>query len=469
MKELTTPLEVIVLAAGQGKRMRSRLPKVLHPLAGRPLLCHVLDAAAALAPQRMHVVVGHGAAQVRAAMRAAMRAASDAPVNWVDQTRQRGTGHAVAQALPAVDPGSLLLVLYGDVPLVSAATLQRCVEAAAEGFLSIVTAHFDDPAELGRIVRDAEDSITGIVEYRDADADQRGIREINSGILAAPAERLRAWLAAVTPANAQGEYYLTDVVGRAVADGVAVRGIVAADAEEVTGVNDRAQLAALERVYQRRQAEALMAAGVTIADPARLDVRGRVSAGQDCFLDVNVVLEGHVRLGNDVRIGPGSVIRDAELGDGVVVHAHTVVDGAEVGALCQVGPFARLRPGTRLGEGARIGNFVETKMAVLGPGSKANHLAYLGDATLGEDCNVGAGTITCNYDGVDKHPTVIGDRVFVGSNSTLVAPLTIESDAFVAAGSTVTSPVAAGDLAVGRSRQRNIHGWKRPERRKRDS
>lgn len=459
-------LEVIVLAAGQGKRMRSRLPKVLHPLAGRPMLGHVLDRVAELAPRRVHVVVGHGADEVRAAFAAE---AVSLRITWVHQAEQRGTGHAVAQALPGVSDGAQVLVLYGDVPLIGTETLHRCVNAAAEAGLSIVTAHFDDPAELGRIVRDGAGAITGIVEHRDADAAQRRIREINSGILATSAAKLRKYLDSVSPANEQGEFYLTDVVALAVADGLAVAGVAAAEPDEVRGVNDRCQLAELERAYQRRQVRALMMAGVSVADPERLDIRGRVQAAEDVFIDVNVVLEGTVTLGRNVQIGPGAVIRDAVLDDGVVVHAHTVIDGAQVGADCQVGPFARLRPGTRLGAGARIGNFVETKKAELGPGSKANHLAYLGDATLGADCNVGAGTITCNYDGVDKHPTEIGDRVFVGTNSTLVAPLTIASDAFVAAGSTVTSKVGPGELAVGRGRQRNIRGWTRPDRRKRDS
>jgi bifunctional UDP-N-acetylglucosamine pyrophosphorylase / glucosamine-1-phosphate N-acetyltransferase len=460
MKHVPDSLEVVVLAAGQGKRMRSSLAKVLHPLAGRPMLRHVLDAVGELRPRRVHVVVGHGAEQVKAAI--------GDEVEWVAQETQRGTGDAVGRALPGIADDAIVLVVYGDVPLITPETLRACVKSAAGGVLSIVTAHFNDPTGLGRIVRDDAGSITGIVEHRDASAAQRRIGEINSGILAMAADRLRALLGRVTADNAQGELYLTDVVGLAVADGIPVTG-VAADADEVRGVNDRCQLAELERIYQAGSARRLMLAGVSVADPARLDVRGQVHAGRDCFLDINVVLEGRVTLGDRVRVGPGAVIRDAVLGDDVVVHAHTVIDGADLAAGCEVGPFARLRPGTELGAGVRIGNFVETKKTVLGAGSKANHLAYLGDATVGEDCNVGAGTITCNYDGTDKHPTVIGDRVFVGTNSTLVAPLTIESDAFVAAGSTVTARVEAGALAVGRSRQRNVRGWTRPDRRKRDT
>lgn len=458
MKQRSNPLEVLVLAAGQGKRMASDLPKVLHRLAGQPLLRHVLDAVALLSPARVHVVVGHRGAQVKDAV-------PDA-VTWVEQPEQRGTGDAVARALPGVADDAQVLVVYGDVPLITAESLARCVTAAGEG-LALITAELDDPGQLGRIVRDAQGRIVGIVEHADADAAQRAIREINSGILAAPRPALARLLAQIGADNAQGEYYLTDVVGLAVADGLPVAGVGVDDPAEVRGVNDRGELAALERLLQRRRVHALMREGVSVADPDRVDIRGAVSAGRDTFLDINVVLEGTVRLGRGVHLGPGVVVRNATLADGVRVEAHTVVDGAEVGAHSELGPFARLRPGTRLGERVRIGNFVETKKAVLGPGSKANHLAYLGDATVGTECNVGAGTITCNYDGIDKHPTIIGDRVFVGTNATLVAPLTIASDAYVAAGSTVTDPVAEHELAVARSRQRNIQGWVRPDRRKR--
>jgi bifunctional UDP-N-acetylglucosamine pyrophosphorylase / glucosamine-1-phosphate N-acetyltransferase len=453
------PLEVVVLAAGQGTRMVSALPKVLHPLAGRPLLEHVLDTAAALGPKRVHVVVGHHAD--------AVRSAAPGPWQWVVQEAQLGTGHAVQQAMPGIDDASVVLVLYGDVPLVSAATLSACAGAASGGALALVTACPEDPAELGRIVRDEAGRVRAIVEYRDADAATRSLREINTGIMAAPARALRRLLDRVRPDNAQGEYYLTDIVALAVTDGMPVEALPAATADEVLGVNTRGQLARLERIFQARAVEALMEQGVSVADPGRIDIRGSVTAGEDCYLDVNVVLEGHVELGCGVCIGPGAVIRDSRLGDGVRVEAFTVIDGAEVAERCTLGPFARIRPGTELGAGVRIGNFVETKKAFLGRGSKASHLAYLGDATVGEDCNIGAGTVTCNYDGVDKHPTTLGDRVFVGTNSTLVAPLVVEADAFVAAGSTVTERVEAGVLAVGRSRQRNIRGWTRPDRRKR--
>lgn len=464
MSKPTESLEVVVLAAGQGKRMASRLPKVLHPLAGRPLLLHVLDTVRSLSPQRVHVVLGHGADAVRALL--TDDGADD--LNLVLQTEQRGTGHAVSQALPAIGSDARVLVVYGDVPLIGQDTLARCVAATAGGDLALVTAHLDDPAELGRIERDASGAIRGIVEYRDASPEQKAIREINSGIMAAPRPLLAELLAQVTPDNAQGEYYLTDVVGLAVDSGRAVQGLCVDDLDEIAGINDRAQLAHLERRLQARRVAALMASGVSVADPARVDVRGRVQAGRDCFLDANVVLEGDVMLGDDVHLGAGVIVRNSRLGSGVRIEPYTVVDGAVVADGCQLGPFARIRPGTELAQDVRIGNFVETKKAVLGRGSKANHLAYLGDATIGADCNIGAGSITCNYDGVDKHVTIIGDRVFVGTNSTLVAPLSIGSDAFVAAGSTLTSKVADGDLAVGRGRQRNISGWQPPSRRKRD-
>lgn len=451
-------LDVVILAAGKGTRMRSQLAKVLHPLAGRPLIQHVVDAAAPLKPRNLAIVVGHQAEDVQAYL-------GDGPI-WIHQAQQQGTGHAVKLAMAQLPGDGVILVLYGDVPLVSQTTLERALEAAAGGAVGLVTADFDDPAELGRIVRNSDGNIECIVEFKDASEEQRAIREINSGIMAVPAAQLQSWLDDVAPHNAQGEYYLTDIIAMAVRDGVEVQGVQAARPEEVSGVNDRVQLAALERIYQRAEAERLMRAGVTIADPERLDIRGRISAGEDCFIDVNVVLQGEVSLGAGVRLGPGAVVIDSVLGDGVEVHAHTVVEGANVARDCSLGPFARIRPGTRLEDGVKIGNFVETKKAHLGPGTKASHLSYLGDATLGADCNVGAGTVTCNYDGIDKHQTDIGDNVFVGTNSTLIAPINIEDGAFVAAGSTVTTKVEQGDLAVGRAKQRNIKGWQRPDQRK---
>ena len=451
-------LVAIVLAAGQGKRMRSGLPKVLHRLAGRPLLQHVLDTAGRLPASDTLVVVGFKADRVRAEI--------DADVQWVLQEEQLGTGHAVARALPPVDDDAVALVLYGDVPLVSASTLRACAAAAGDGALAVVTADVEDPAELGRIRRSADGGIEAIVEFRDASADERAIREINTGIMALRAGALKELLAKVEPGNNQGEYYLTDVVGLAVARGIPVAGVPVADPTEAVGVNDRVQLAALERIYQRREARRLLLGGVSMADPERVEIRGEVTAGEDCFIDINVVLEGRVQLGANVRLGAGVVIEDSALGDGVHVQPHTVVQGAEVAAGCRLGPFARIRPGTELGEDVRIGNFVETKKARLGRGTKASHLAYLGDAELGEECNVGAGTVTCNYDGENKHRTEIGDNVFLGTNSSLVAPLEVESGAFIAAGSTITAKVGRGELAVERNRQRNIKGWKRPGQRK---
>lgn len=464
-------LAAIILAAGEGQRLVSSLPKALHEIGGKPLLRHVLDAVAGLAADDVYVVVGRKAAQVREAI--------GSGVHWVTQEQRLGTGHAVAQALPLVDDAAIVLVLYADVPLVSTATLKACVAAAANGALALVTAHLDQPGALGRIKRDGDARIQGIVEFRDANPEERDIREINSGILALSAAPLRRLLRHVKPDNAQGEHYLTDVVGLARTQGIAVQGVAAADAEEVAGVNDRAQLAALERLFQRRQAQRLMDAGVTVADPARLDIRGTVSAGPDSFIDVNVVLKGRVRLaagaqigpgavikdanlGIDARIGPGVVMEDADLGDGVRVEAYTVIEGASIGDGCRLGPFARLRPGTELGAAAQVGNFVETKKARLGAGVKANHLAYLGDAEVGADSNIGAGAITCNYDGARKHRTEIGASVFVGSNATLVAPLVVKAGAYIAAGSTITAEVPEDALALGRGKQRNIAGWTRP-------
>ena len=461
-------LQVIVLAAGAGTRMRSRLPKVLHCLAGRPLLAHVLDAATAQRPAHTHVVIGDGAESVRAhfADADAAAAADAGALSWVLQTPQLGTGHAVATALPRVAPDATVLVLLGDVPLIGSETLAACVHAGRDG-VAIVTAELPQPDGFGaRVLREGE-RVVGIVEEKDATAAQRAIREVNSGLLAAPCRLLRELLPELTTDNAQAEHYLTDVVALATARGLAVTAVRAGGPEETMGVNDRAQLAQLERHYQRRRAEALMAAGVTLLDPARLDVRGTVRAGTDCVIDVGVVLEGDVVLGDQVSIGTGCVIRDARLDDGVTVLPLSCVDGARLAAGCRVGPFARLRPGTELGEDVRIGNFVETKAARLGAGAKANHLAYLGDATVGENCNIGAGAITCNYDGVAKHRTEIGDGVFVGTNATLVAPLAIEDDAYVGAGSTITTAVARADLAVGRARQRNIKGWTPPAKRQR--
>lgn len=435
--------------------MASALPKALHRIGGRTLLDHVVSTAQKLGPDDVLVVIGHGAEAVRTGTASA--------VQWVVQSEQLGTGHAVAQALPLIDEAAVALVLCADVPLACRATLQACVDAARDGALALVTAELDEPAALGRIVRGGDGRIERIVEFEDADERERAIREVNAGVMALPAATLRRLLAQVRPDNAQGEYYLTDLVALAIAEGTPVEGI-AANAEEIFGVNDREQLAEAERIFQRREAQRLMAAGATLADPARLDVRGDVTVGQDSFIDANVVLQGRVTLGERVHLGPGAVIEDAEIGDDARVEAYTVIEGARIGARCRIGPFARLRPGTELGEEAKVGNFVETKNARLGRGVKASHLAYLGDADVGAASNIGAGAVTCNYDGTDKHRTEIGDDVFIGTNATLVAPLTIEPGAFIAAGSTITKQVRKKELAVGRARQRNIPGWKRPGR-----
>lgn len=460
--ERESSLEVIVLAAGAGTRMRSRLPKMLHCVGGKPLLAHVIDAAEALQPTHLRVVVGEGAEAVQAAF------ASRTDIRWTLQRERKGTGHAVMQAMPEVAEDATVLVLAGDVPLVRSEVLERCAAMARNG-LALVTARVADPTGLGRIRRGADGGVLCVIEQRDIgefDFNEYGkINEINTGILAAPAALLSDLLGKVRADNAQREFYLTSVVSLAALRRIGVNAVKGGH-REALGINDRQQLAAAERAWQAIEVQRLMAAGVTIADPSRVDIRGRVTAGQDCFIDINVVLEGEVTLGDDVRVEAGCVIRDATVGDGAHIKPHSVIEGATIGPRCEIGPFARLRPGTELGESVRIGNFVETKKARLGAGTKASHLAYLGDATLGADCNVGAGTITCNYDGVDKHPTDVGDGVFIGTNATLVAPLTIEDEAYVAAGSTVTTRVQQGDLAVGRARQRNISGWSPPAKRK---
>jgi bifunctional UDP-N-acetylglucosamine pyrophosphorylase / glucosamine-1-phosphate N-acetyltransferase len=448
-------LHVVILAAGQGTRMKSDRPKVLQPLAGRPLLAHVLERAKGLGAHATHVVYGHGGDAVPAAFR-------ELDVHWVLQAQQLGTGHAVAQAMPGVPDDATLLVLYGDVPLIEAATLKPIVEAARAGQLALLAVELEDPAGYGRIIRDGDGRVIRIVEQKDASPAELRVRQVNTGILAAPAERLRGWLARLSNANAQGEYYLTDIVEMAVADGVAVDAKLAPTVTEVLGINDRAQLASLENALRMRIAGDLMAAGVTLVDPARIDVRGRLECGRDVLIDINAVFEGTVVLGDNVRIGPNVMLRDSRLGEGCVVHANTIVEGADVSPGCDLGPFARLRPGAELAEGVRVGNFVEIKKSRIGAGSKVNHLSYIGDAEIGTRVNVGAGTITCNYDGVNKHRTVIGDGVFVGSNTALVAPVEIGVGATIGAGSTISKDAPADALTVGRARQTTVHGWKRP-------
>jgi bifunctional UDP-N-acetylglucosamine pyrophosphorylase/glucosamine-1-phosphate N-acetyltransferase len=448
-------LSVVILAAGQGKRMKSDLPKVLQPLAGRPLLGHVLATAGQLSPDAIHVVYGHGGDQVRAAF-------ADAPVAWALQAEQHGTGHAVMQAMPAIPDDHKVLVLYGDVPLTRVDTLRALLERAGDDTLALLSVMLDDPTGYGRVLRDNAGNVYRIVEQKDATRREQAVREANSGILAAPAGALRRWLAALRNDNAQGEYYLTDVVTLAVKDGLRVEAVVSPSVPEVLGVNDRLQLAQLETEHRRLRAAELMTAGVTLADPARIDVRGTVEHGRDVYLDANVLLEGEVKLGHRVRIGPNVVLRDCEVGDDTVVHPNSVLEQSVVGRDCSVGPFARLRPGNRVADGAHIGNFVELKNTQLGAGSKANHLSYLGDSVIGSRVNVGAGTITCNYDGANKHRTTIEDRAFIGSGTMLVAPVTVGQDATVGAGSTITKDAPAGRLTLERSKQVTVEGWKRP-------
>lgn len=449
-------LDIVILAAGQGTRMRSALPKVLHPVAGNSMLGHVIHSARQLKPHGIHVVIGHGAEQVRERL-----AADD--LNFVLQDKQLGTGHAVAQAVPAVTADTVL-ILYGDVPLIDVKTIERLLALVSERQLGLLTVTLQDPTGYGRIVRDDAGQVTAIVEQKDASEAQRAIKEGNTGILAVPANRLAEWLGRLSNDNAQGEYYLTDVIAMAVADGLVVATEQPLDAMEVQGANDRRQLAELERHYQLREARRLMAEGVTLRDPARLDVRGEVIVGRDVLIDVNVILEGKVVLEEGAQIGPNCVIKDSTVGRNAVVKANSHLDGAILGEASDVGPFARLRPGSVLSARAHVGNFVELKNAHLGEGAKAGHLTYLGDAQIGARSNIGAGTITCNYDGANKHKTVLGEDVFIGSNNALVAPVDIQSGATTAAGSTITNDVAAGELAVARARQRNIDGWARPKK-----
>lgn len=458
-------LHVVILAAGQGTRMRSALPKVLQPVGGKAMLGHVIDTARALSPARIHVVHGHGAEAVRAWARDAGFDGDD--LAWVLQAEQLGTGHAVQQAMPGIPDEARVLVLYGDVPLVRPQTLRPLV--GAEG-LALLSVRLPDPTGYGRILRDAHGRVTGIVEHKDADAAQRAIDEVNTGILAAPAAALRAWLGRIGNANASGEYYLTDCVALAVADGVPVAALLAADPVEVSGANDRAQLAALERALQARIAAELMAAGVHLLDPARFDLRGSLRCGRDVRIDVGCVFEGDCELADGVQIGPNCVLRNARIGPGARVHAMSVIEDAQIGPGCEVGPFARLRPGSVLEDGAKVGNFVEIKNARLGAGAKAGHLAYVGDAGVGARVNISAGVITCNYDGANKHRTEIGDDAFIGTDSQLVAPVRVGANAFVAAGSTITRDVPDGVLAVCRAReQKHVTGWKRPRKRNRST
>jgi len=450
------PLHVVILAAGQGKRMRSALPKVLHRIAGRPLLAHVIDAARALKPERIYVVYGHGGAEVRGAF-------AGVGVDWVEQARRLGTGHALMQALPKIPRTATVLVLNGDVPLVRSDTLRKLVRAARKG-IAIATSDLSDPSGYGRVVRDAKGSVQRVVEQKDAKRAELAIREWYAGFLAGNASRLAGWLAKIANRNAQKEYYLTDIIGIAAAAGAPVSAVKAIDRMEVAGVNSREELAVLERAYQNGQARKLLAEGVALADLWRVDVRGELACGEEVSIDVNCVFEGQVRLGDRVSIGPNCVLRNVTIAADTQILAFSLLEDADVGAGCRIGPYARLRPGAKLAEDVHIGNFVEVKASRIGAGSKANHLSYIGDAEVGSRVNIGAGTITCNYDGAAKHRTIIEDGSFIGSDATLVAPVRIAKGSYIGAGSTISKDTPAGQLTVARARQVSIRRWSPPRK-----
>ncbi|WMQ74777.1 MAG: Bifunctional protein GlmU [Sodalis sp.] len=454
-------LRVVVLAAGKGNRMFSALPKVLHPLAGKALVQHVIDAATQLGAACIHMVYGYGGELLRERL-----ARQNAPLNWVLQAEQHGTGHAVQQILADLRDKEDVLILYGDVPLISPDTLQRLLTARPEDGIGLLTVTLDNPEGYGRIVRNADGEVVGIVEQKDANEQQRQIKEINTGILVVGGGDLKRWLGQLTNHNVQSEFYLTDIIAMAWHEGRKINAVQPSRHSEVEGVNNRLQLARLERLFQQEQAERLLLAGVMLSDPMRFDLRGELCHGQDVFIDTNVILEGRVTLGNRVIIGTGCVLKNVVIGNDVVVSPYTVIEDARVAARSTLGPFARLRAGSELEEGAHVGNFVEMKQASLGKGSKAGHLSYLGDAEIGAQVNIGAGTITCNYDGANKHKTVIGDNVFVGSDSQLVAPVTLGRDATIGAGTTVTRDVADGEMVISRIRQFPIANWTRPVKKK---
>lgn len=453
-------LEVIILAAGKGTRMHSQRPKVLHEIAGRAMLSHVLDCATAIAPERIHIVIGHGADAVREHVM--QQSPAEHRFNWVVQEEQLGTGHAVTEALSHVGADAHVLVLYGDVPLIQPETISRLAQETATNSLALLTATLEAPDGYGRIVRDSQAEVVGIVEDRDATDAEREIREINTGFMAAQARPLGAWLQRLDNRNAKQEFYLTDIVGMAAGEGAAVCAVPVTSNWEITGVNARTDLARIERIYQERTAHQLMETGLTLKDPARFDLRGSLDFGRDCEIDINVVLEGSVVMGDDVCVGPNCLIRNCVIGSGVTIHANSVLDAARIGDRCSIGPFARVRPDTALAEDARVGNFVEVKKSNVGRGSKINHLAYVGDSEVGSNVNIGAGVITCNYDGANKHRTVIGDDVFIGSDCQLVAPVTIGAGATIGAGSTINRDAPEGKLTLTRVTQKTIQKWKRP-------
>ena len=453
---MSISLHIIILAAGDGTRMKSRLPKVLHTVGGRPMVIHVLDTAASLDPAKIHLVFNPDATEVQAAC-------GDYAIEWVPQPERLGTGHAVQQVMPGVPDDADVLVLYGDIPLIPPATLKALIESH-DSALRVLTMHLDDPSGYGRILRDAAGHITGIVEERDASPAQLTIGEVNTGIIQAHSRDLKRWLGQLRTANEQGEYYLTDVFGMAAGEGVDISSTQVRDPRDLMGANDRVQMAALESRHRVLAAERLMLDGVRITDPERVELRGDIKAGADVSIDINVVLEGKIILGDGVIIGPGCVLRDCDLAAGTRVHPFSVLEGVRTHGACDIGPFARIRPGTDLGEGSRVGNFVEVKNTSLGDGSKASHLSYLGDSSIGKGVNIGAGTITCNYDGANKHRTVIEDGVFIGSDTQLVAPVTVGKDADIGAGSTITKDAPAGKLTVSRAKQVTVAGWKRPRK-----
>lgn len=446
--------DIVILAAGKGTRMKSALPKVLHPIAGRPMLQHVIDTANTLPDVNIHVVIGHGAEKVKETI------AGD--INWLMQEEQLGTGHAVAQALPAVKPGNKLMVLYGDVPLIHRETLEAMLNNVAANDFALLTVNLENPQGYGRVVRNHNGDVIAIVEQKDANSEQLIIDEVNTGVMAGMTEDFLRWLPQLSNENAQGEYYLTDVIAMACDAGRVINTPQPEKIWEVLGVNNRAQQAELERIYQQEQAQKLMENGLTLLDPIRFDLRGELTVGEDVVIDINAVIEGKVTLGNGVKIGPNCILKNCIVGDYTEIKSHTLIEESVVAEQCQIGPFARLRPNTELKANAKVGNFVETKKTIVGEGSKINHLSYVGDATLGQNVNVGAGTITCNYDGVNKFKTEIGNEAFIGSNSSLVAPVVIGERATIGAGSTVTTEVSDEQLAVARGKQRNISGWKRP-------
>ena len=454
---LSMALSVIILAAGKGTRMKSSLPKVLHKIAHKPMVEHIVDKVYTLGCENINLVYGHGGDLLKAEL-------AHHKVNWCLQAEQLGTGHAVMQAVGNVNDNDDVLILVGDAPLISSATLGKLVDAKKDADLALLTVHLDDPTGMGRIVRDPSNinNITAIVEHKDATAQQRLITEINTGMMIMQGSDLKRWLANLSSDNAQNEYYLTDVIEMAAKEGKRVTSAQPQWHREVEGVNNRAQLASLERAFQARQADELMMDGVSLADPHRIDIRGTLTSGQDVFIDINAVFEGDVTLGNNVKIGPNCVLRNSTIGDNTNIEAFSLLDNATVANNCNVGPYARLRPGTDLHEGAKVGNFVEIKKATIGKGSKVNHLSYIGDAHVGQNANIGAGTITCNYDGVNKFRTNIGDGVFIGSNSSLVAPVTISNGATVGAGSTITKSIDADNLGIARGKQRNISTWQKP-------